>query len=89
MACELTDRACHAIELSPNYVDVGVMRWQSFTGQDAIHEETGKTFNEMKDLRYDPAANSKGSYDVAVDAMRKEHEVKQAKPKKKKAAEAA
>jgi len=51
IACEMTGRACHAIELNPAYVDVAVTRWQAFTGQQAIHEESSKTFNEMKDER--------------------------------------
>jgi hypothetical protein len=29
-------RACHAVELSPAYVDVAVLRWQAFTGQQAV-----------------------------------------------------
>ncbi|MBL9048393.1 MAG: site-specific DNA-methyltransferase, partial [Tabrizicola sp.] len=33
IAAEMTGRACHAIELSPQYVDVAVRRWQQFTGQ--------------------------------------------------------
>lgn len=52
MACELTDRACHAIELSENYVDVGVMRWQQFTSQQATLEGDGRTFDEIKALRH-------------------------------------
>jgi len=51
IACEMTGRACHAIELNPAYVDVAVARWEAFTGQKAIHEESGKTFEEMKDER--------------------------------------
>jgi DNA modification methylase len=51
IACEMTGRACHAIELNPAYVDVAVTRWEAFTGQKAIHEESGKTFEEMKDER--------------------------------------
>lgn len=47
IACEMTGRTCHAIELNPAYVDVAVKRWQDFTGQEAIHEATGKTFNEL------------------------------------------
>jgi DNA modification methylase len=47
IAGEMTGRCIHAIELSPAYVDVAVKRWQDFTGQNAIHEATGKTFNEM------------------------------------------
>jgi hypothetical protein len=40
----MTGRACHAIELSPAYVDVAVTRWQNFTGQTAMLESTGETF---------------------------------------------
>jgi DNA modification methylase len=43
----MTGRSIHAIELNPAYVDVAVKRWQDFTGQDAIHAETGKTFDGM------------------------------------------
>ena len=37
------------MELDPKYCDVIVKRWQDFTGQQAIHEATGKTFAEMAD----------------------------------------
>lgn len=47
IACEMTGRHCYAIELNPSYVDVAVKRWQTFTGKAAIHELTGKTFNEV------------------------------------------
>lgn len=47
IAGEMTGRSIHAIELSPTYVDVAVKRWQDFTGLQAIHEATGKTFDEM------------------------------------------
>jgi DNA modification methylase len=47
IAGEMTGRSIHAIELSPEYVDVAVKRWQDFTGQQAIHEATGKAFNDM------------------------------------------
>lgn len=47
IAAEMTGRACHAIELSPQYVDVAVRRWQQFTGQQAKLERTGETFDEI------------------------------------------
>jgi DNA modification methylase len=47
IAAEMTGRRCHAIELNPAYVDIAVKRWQDFAGKEAIHEATGKTFNEM------------------------------------------
>lgn len=46
IACEQEARACHAIELSPAYVDVAVKRWQEFTGHEAKLEADGRTFNE-------------------------------------------
>ena len=56
IAAEMTGRACHAIELNPAYIDVAVKRWQEFTGQDAILEHEGKTFNEMSKNRGQTAA---------------------------------
>ena len=47
IACEQTGRHCHAIELSPAYVDVGVTRWQTFAGKEAILEATGETFAQV------------------------------------------
>jgi DNA modification methylase len=47
IAAEMTGRTCHAIELSPAYVDVAVLRWQSFTGQTATHATDGRTFAEV------------------------------------------
>jgi DNA modification methylase len=44
IAAEMTGRACHAIELDPNYCDVAVRRWQDFTGSTATLERTGAPF---------------------------------------------
>ena len=46
IAAERTGRSARAIELDPLYVDVAVRRWQRFTGRDAVHAETGRTFDE-------------------------------------------
>jgi len=46
IAGEMTGRSIHAIELSPAYVDVAVIRWQEFTGQQAKHED-GRLFDDM------------------------------------------
>jgi DNA modification methylase len=45
IAAEMTGRACHAIEISPAYVDVAVKRWQNFAGQTATHAATGESFD--------------------------------------------
>jgi len=47
IACEKSGRQARLMEFDPKYVDVIVKRWQDFTGLIAIHEKTGKTFNEM------------------------------------------
>ena len=47
IAAEITGRACHAIELMPQYVDVAVERWQAFTGGLAKLESTGRTFADV------------------------------------------
>ena len=44
IAAEQTGRRCYAMELSPNYVDVAVRRWQQFTGKRATLEATGAAF---------------------------------------------
>jgi len=44
IAAEQTGRRCYAMELSPQYVDVAVRRWQQFTGKRAVLESTGAEF---------------------------------------------
>ena len=44
IAAEQSGRVCHAIELSPAYVDVAVLRWQAFTGQEAVLESEGTSY---------------------------------------------
>lgn len=47
IACEKTNRSAYLMELDPKYVDVIIKRWQDFTGKQAVHEETGKTYLEL------------------------------------------
>jgi DNA modification methylase len=49
IAAERTGRACRGIELEPRYVDTIVRRWQTFTGQNAIQESSGRTFDELQE----------------------------------------
>jgi DNA modification methylase len=47
IAAEKTGRSCFALELDPGYVDAAIRRWQAWTGDDAVHEGSGATFDEM------------------------------------------
>lgn len=46
IAAEQLNRKCYGLEISPQYCDVIVKRWQNFTGRQAVNEATGKTFDE-------------------------------------------
>ena len=54
IAAETTGRVCHAVELDPAYVDVALLRWQAFTGKEAVLEGEGRSF---ADVRADRAAD--------------------------------
>ena len=51
IACEKTNRKCYGMELDEGYCDVIVKRWQEYTGQTAILESTGLTFDAMSKNR--------------------------------------
>jgi DNA modification methylase len=44
IAAEKTGRKAYAMELDPHYVDTAIRRWQTLTGLDAVHAESGRTF---------------------------------------------
>lgn len=49
MASEKKGKISYTMEFMPHYTDVIIKRWQDFTGKQAIHEETGKTYQELAD----------------------------------------
>jgi DNA modification methylase len=53
IAAEMTGRACHAIELSPAYVDVAVLRWQAFTGEQAMLGSGRSSFTAVSASRFE------------------------------------
>jgi hypothetical protein len=53
LAAERVGRRAYSLELEPKYVDVAIRRWQAFTRSDALHADTGQTFEEMAGDRKD------------------------------------
>jgi DNA modification methylase len=51
IAAETTGRLCYGVELNPVYVDVAIERWQAFTGDEAILQESGETFAALRSQR--------------------------------------
>lgn len=50
IAAERTGRQCRAAEIDPTYTDMAIVRWQDFTGHNAILASSGDkrfTFNEL------------------------------------------
>lgn len=56
VAAEQTGRICLCLEISPAYVDVGVKRWQDFTGGKATLDGDGRTFADVAAERLPQAA---------------------------------
>jgi DNA modification methylase len=46
MAAERVGRRCYGLEIDPLYIDTIIRRWQAQTGDDAVHEATGRRFND-------------------------------------------
>jgi len=51
IACEKLNRKARLMELDEKYVDVIINRWENFTGKQATHIESGKTYEELKQER--------------------------------------
>ena len=56
IAGETTGRRVYAIEISPQYVDVAVKRWQAATGKQVVLEGDGRRFDEVAGERLPKAA---------------------------------
>jgi DNA modification methylase len=59
IATEMTGRVARAIEIAPAYVDVAVKRWQDFTGQQAVLDGDGRSFDDVAAQR--PGSENTGS----------------------------
>jgi DNA modification methylase len=62
LAAERVGRRAYALEIDPAYVDVAIRRWQAFTGKDAIHVESGQTFEERAARPPDGSAASRSHH---------------------------
>lgn len=51
IAGEITGRGVRAIEIDPAYVDLAVVRWQTFTGKSATLAGDGRTFADIAEQR--------------------------------------
>jgi len=51
IACERVGRRCRGIELDPRYLDAAIRRWSKYTGEAAIHADTGLAFDDLADMR--------------------------------------
>lgn len=56
VACEILGRTCLAMEIDPGYVDVIVRRWQNRTGQQAVLDSDGSTFDAIVSRRVETRA---------------------------------
>lgn len=57
MACEKVGRRAMLMEIDPAYVDLTIRRWQRYTGKDAVHIASGKTFDQLAAEAAAAAAN--------------------------------
>jgi len=48
IAAERTGRRAYALEIDPVYVETAIRRWEDYTGDHAVHAETGLTLEEIK-----------------------------------------
>jgi DNA modification methylase len=56
LAAERVGRHARTLEIDPRFVDVAIRRWQAVTGRDAVHSDTGLTFEESAVGSPDPSS---------------------------------
>jgi DNA modification methylase len=56
IAAERSGRKARALEVDPTYVDVGVRRWQNYTGKAAVLAASGESFETVEEQRAAKAA---------------------------------
>jgi DNA modification methylase len=56
LAAERVGRRAYTMEIEPRFVDVAIRRWQAFSRKDAIHADSGLSFDELASKRTQAAA---------------------------------
>jgi DNA modification methylase len=51
IAAQTSGRACLAMEITPDYCDIALLRWQAFTGEPAILDREDRTFDDVATMR--------------------------------------
>ena len=51
IAAEKNNSSAYVMEYDPKFMDGIILRWQNFTGKQATHIESGKTYEELKSER--------------------------------------
>ncbi len=64
IAAETIGRVCHAVEISPAYVDVAITRWQEFTGKNAVLDGDGRSFAEIAEERHAAGVHARDDGDI-------------------------
>ena len=65
LAAERVGRRAYALEIEPRFVDAAIKRWQAYSRKDAIHADSGLSFDELTSKRTEATAP-----DVATTAGR-------------------
>jgi DNA modification methylase len=50
VAAERVGRICYGIELEPAFVDLAIRRWESFTGAEAQHATSKRSFQDLQEV---------------------------------------
>jgi DNA modification methylase len=64
LAAERVGRRAYALEIEPRFVDVAIKRWQAFSRKDAIHVDSGLSFDELVSKRTAATASDLAAVDA-------------------------
>jgi hypothetical protein len=51
IAAEQSERLCYSVDIDSRYVDVAVLRWEQFSGDQAKLDGNGQTFQQVREAR--------------------------------------